>query len=214
MRQPKNLQKAKRDMFALVGLGNPGAQYENNRHNVGFMALEAIASHFGFSPFQKKDKVLMTLGKRGHQSLLLLKPQNFMNISGPPLVPFLMFHKMTADHCFVFHDDLDLPLGKVRVKTGGGHGGHNGLRSLDQHMGGGYHRVRIGIGRPERQEMVSSYVLSDFSREEIPLVEGFLKAIAENISLLLEGDAGLFMTRLAPFAPKPTSLEKEPSHGI
>jgi PTH1 family peptidyl-tRNA hydrolase len=201
-------------MFALVGLGNPGAQYQDNRHNVGFMALDAIASQAGLPPFQKKGKALFTAGKIGSHSLLLIKPQSFMNVSGPPLVPFLMFHKIPPAQCLVFHDELDLPLCKVRVKTGGGNGGHNGLRSLDQHIGNGYQRVRIGIDKPVRKEMVSGYVLSDFTQEERPLVDDLLKAIAENLSLLLEQDPGLFMTRLSPFGPQPTPPEKETPHGI
>ncbi len=188
-------------MFALIGLGNPGAQYHSNRHNVGFMALDAIAHFYDFSAFQKKDRVQLSLGKIGSHNALLIKPQSFMNVSGPPVVPFLMFHKIPLNQCFIFHDDLDLPLAKVRVKTGGGHGGHNGLRSLDQHIGKDYHRVRMGIDRPNRPEMVSGYVLSDFSPQERPIVESMLCDIARYTTLLLDQDPSLFMTRMNPRPP-------------
>ena len=197
-------------MFALVGLGNPGAQYQHNRHNVGFMALDEIARAYGFPDFQKKDRTLYTSGKIEGQSVLCIKPQSFMNVSGPPLVPFLMFHKIPLANCFIFHDELDLPFAKVRVKTGGGHGGHNGLRSLDQHVGNGYNRIRIGIGRPPVPEMVSGYVLSDFSSDERPLMADVLDNIAKHVPLLLNQDPALFMTRLSP----PPPPKKEPPHGI
>ena len=192
-------------MFALIGLGNPGAQYHNNRHNVGFMALDAIAHFYDFPPFQKKDRAQLSSGKIGSHNVLLIKPQSFMNVSGPPVVPFLMFHKIPLNQCFIFHDDLDLPLAKVRVKTGGGHGGHNGLRSLDQHIGKDYHRVRMGIDRPNRPEMVSGYVLSDFSSQERPIVEAMLCDIARYTTLLLDQDPSLFMTRMSP--PPPSKME-------
>lgn len=184
-------------MFALVGLGNPGSQYADNRHNVGFMALEEIAKAFSFPPFQKKDKVLLTAGKCGSKSLLLLQPQNYMNLSGPPLVPFFMFYKIPLDHCFVFHDELDLPLGKIRIKTGGGAGGHNGLRSLDQHLGNAYHRVRIGIDHPGHKDRVNSHVLSNFSDQERPVIDRVLHQITTELETLLDHNFSLFMNRLS-----------------
>lgn len=184
-------------MFLLVGLGNSGSQYENHRHNVGFKAVDAIASAASFSGFCKKNKTEIAEGHIGPFKTILAKPIAFMNLNGPPLVSLMMFYKIPPTHCIVFHDDLDLPLGKVRVKMGGGAGGHNGLRSLDQHIGNNYQRIRIGIDRPEQKEMVSSYVLSHFTTAENMIIEQRLKDIAQHIHNVLEGNAPLFMTRMS-----------------
>ena len=184
-------------MFLLVGLGNPGSQYQNNRHNVGFMAVDAIASAASFSPFVKKDKALVTDGRIDSHKVILIKPQTFMNLSGPAIVPYVMLFKVPLENCIVFHDELDLPLGKVRVKFGGGDGGHNGLKSLDQHIGKGYTRVLVGIDRPPLRDMVNGYVLNDFKKDEVTVIEEKCIDINRFLPVLLKGDSALFMTRLS-----------------
>ena len=183
-------------MFLLVGLGNPGSQYQNNRHNVGFMAVDAIASAASAPEFVKKDKALVADIRVDSHKIILIKPQTFMNLSGPSIVPYVMLYKVPLANCIVFHDELDLPLGKVRVKSGGGSGGHNGLKSLDQHIGNGYTRVRIGIDRPPLKDMVSSYVLNDFKKDEMTVLEEIFMDMNQFLPALLKGDSALFMTRL------------------
>ena len=140
-------------MFLLAGLGNPGYNYAMNRHNVGFMAVDLIAVSYGFPAWKKKTTYIQTTGQIDRNKTILLKPQSYMNKSGPPVAEIARFHKIPVDHIFVFHDEIDLAAGRVRVKQGGGHGGHNGLRDIDQHLGQDYWRIRIGIGRPENPAM-------------------------------------------------------------
>jgi PTH1 family peptidyl-tRNA hydrolase len=184
-------------MFLLVGLGNPGSQYQHNRHNVGFMAVDAIASAASAPAFVKKDKALVTDVRIDSHKVILIKPQTFMNLSGPAIVPYIMLFKVPLENCIVFHDELDLPFGKVRVKSGGGSGGHNGLKSLDQHIGKEYTRVRIGIDRPPLKDMVSSYVLNDFKKDEMAIMEDIFIDMNRFLPILLKGDSALFMTRLS-----------------
>lgn len=184
-------------MFVLVGLGNPGATYASHRHNVGFQAIDAIASAFSVPSFQKKEGLLLSDGQICKNRVFLLKPQTFMNLSGKAVAPLLSFYKIPLSQCFVFHDDLDLALGRVKVKLGGGDGGHNGLKSLDQHMGKNYPRVRLGIDRPPLKEMVSSYVLNNFTNAEQKVTQEMFAGIVQNIELLLTNDFPLFMTRLS-----------------
>src|SRR5690606_38412019 len=143
------------------GLGNPGSQHAANRHNVGFMAADAIARRHSFSPWSKKFRGLVAEGTLGGEKVLLLKPQTFMNLSGQSVGEALRFYKLEPAALAVLYDELDLAPGKVRVKSGGGHGGHNGIKSIDQHVGRDYRRVRIGIGHPGAKELVQNYVLGD-----------------------------------------------------
>ena len=192
-------------MRLFAGLGNPGATFATNRHNVGFMAVDHIASRYGFSPWKKKGPSLISEGWLESGKIILVKPQIFMNNSGLPILDIARSHKIDPNNVFVFHDELDLAAGKVRVKVGGGHGGHNGLRDIDRHLGLTYWRVRIGIGRPQYEKMdVKSWVLADFSRDEQSgWVPDLLDAIASEIDRLYEHDDSGFMSRVAYLAPAP-----------
>ena len=185
-------------MWMFAGLGNPGEEYARNRHNVGAMAVDAIASRHGFPAFRKKFQGLLSEGVIGGEKALILKPQTFMNLSGESVAAAARFYKISPDRIFVFHDELDLPAFKLRVKKGGGNAGHNGLKSIDAHLGtADYHRVRIGIGHPGERDRVHDYVLGDFSRAEAPALEQLLNSIADSAPLLVQGKSSDFMTRLA-----------------
>ena len=153
-------------MQLWVGLGNPGAQYARNRHNIGFMAVDAIAVAHGFGPWRAKFQGQLAEGRIGGQKLLLLKPETYMNLSGDAVRAALGFYKLTPADLTVFHDELDLPAGKLRLKAGGGHAGHNGLRSIDAHVGPDFQRVRLGIGHPGDKHLVSPHVLGDFAKAD------------------------------------------------
>src|SRR5882672_1199962 len=153
-------------MLLLVGLGNPGAKYAGNRHNVGFMAVDAIARRHGIGPWRRRFQGVAAEGLVGAARVLLLKPETFMNDSGRAVAEAARFFKLEPQGIVVFHDELDLPPGKLRAKTGGGNAGHNGLRSISAHIGNEYRRVRIGIGHPGLKDMVYPYVLSDFAKSE------------------------------------------------
>jgi len=183
-------------MLLFAGLGNPGAQYANNRHNVGFMAAEAIARRHGFSPWSKKFQGQVAEGRIGCEKVILLKPQTFMNLSGQSVGEAMRFYKLSPADLTVFYDELDLAAGKVRVKTGGGAGGHNGIRSIDQHCGKDYRRVRIGIGHPGVKEMVHGHVLGDFSKADQEWLDALLDAIADSSDLVAKGDDSGFMNRV------------------
>ncbi len=152
--------------WVFVGLGNPGANYSLNRHNVGFMAIDVIADHLTAPAFKIKSNAALSEVSMPGQRIFLLKPQTFMNLSVRGVAPLLSFYKIPLDHVVVFHDDLDLEPGRIKIKSGGGNGGHNGLKSLDQSLGKDYWRVRIGIGHPGHKDAVTGYVLSNFRREE------------------------------------------------
>ncbi len=184
-------------MKLIVGLGNPGGEYKNNRHNIGFMAIDEIAREHGFSPFKKKYKGLFVDGKIGGERVLLLKPQTFMNRSGASVGALASFFKIAPKDIVVFYDELDLVAGKVRVKIGGGNGGHNGLRSIDPVIGKEYKRVRLGIGRPAHKEQVSNYVLGDFAKSDKDWLEKLLAATAQNVGLLLDENDAQFMNKMA-----------------
>jgi len=184
-------------MLLIAGLGNPGPKHENNRHNVGFMAADAIARRHSFSPWSKKFQGLVCEGRIGDEKVLLLKPQTFMNLSGQSAGEAMRFHKLTPANLVVLYDELDLAPGKVRVKTGGGAGGHNGIRSLDAHCGKEYRRVRIGIGHPGVKELVTPHVLGDFSKADREWLEPLLDAIAGNADKLAGGDDNGFMTKVS-----------------
>ncbi len=186
-------------MRLFAGLGNPGSAYALNRHNVGFMAVDCIASGYGFSAWKKKGPSLISEGRIGSENIILVKPQSFMNKSGLPIKDIVRFYKIDLNDMFVFHDELDLAVGKVRVKIGGGHGGHNGIRDIDRHLGINYWRVRIGIGRPSHDAMnVKAWVLSDFGNDEKSgWLPDLLDAITEESNRLCQHDDGGFMSRIA-----------------
>ncbi len=186
----------------IIGLGNPGSKYAGNRHNVGFMALDVIADKYGFKKEVTKFGGLLAEGSIDDKKCYLFKPQSFMNLSGEPAIRLVQFYKIPTANITVFHDELDLPHAKIRVKRGGGNGGHNGLKSLDAHLGLDYQRVRIGIGHPGDKDRVSDYVLSDFSKDEEKSTHALLKEIASHLPLLLQGDDAGFMSKLALNKPK------------
>jgi len=192
-------------MRLFAGLGNPGSNYAMNRHNVGFLAVDRLADRHGCSPWKKKGPSLISDGHIGYEKIILVKPQSFMNKSGLPIAEIARFHKINTNDIFVFHDELDLAVGKLRVKTGGGHGGHNGLRDIDRHIGVDYWRVRIGIGRPPHEAMdVKSWVLADFGREEqMGWLPTLLDAMADEADRLVAHDDSGFMSRVSYLAPAP-----------
>ena len=184
-------------MQLWVGLGNPGAQYALNRHNVGFMAVDAIAAVHGCEPWRKGFQGWASLGRIGAERLLLLKPATFMNESGRAIGEAARFYKLDAAALTVFHDELDLDPGRVKVKTGGGAAGHNGLRSTDQHLGHDYRRVRIGIGHPGHKDRVTPHVLGNYAKAELNPLADMLGAIAAEAPLLATGDDARFMNAVA-----------------
>jgi PTH1 family peptidyl-tRNA hydrolase len=183
-------------MRLFVGLGNPGARHVGNRHNVGFMTVEAIAKRHGFGPWRRRFQGVAAEGTIGGERVLLLLPGTFMNDSGRAVAEAMSFYKLPLENIAVFHDELDLPPGKVRVKTGGGVAGHNGLRSVSSHVGNDYRRVRIGIGHPGVKELVHPYVLSDFTKSERPWVEALTDVIADNAELLARGADASFQNKV------------------
>lgn len=196
-------------MKLFVGLGNPGAKYAQNRHNIGFMALDEIASSHGFSPWRRKFQGQTCDGVLGGIKVTLLKPETFMNLSGQSVAEAARFYKIPPADITVFHDELDLAPAKIRVKTGGGHAGHNGLRSIHQHMGPEYQRVRMGIGHPGHKDRVSAYVLHDFAKADQEWLDDVLRGCADGAEALATGDPAKFMNavglRLHPprVNPKP-----------
>ncbi|MBE1236530.1 aminoacyl-tRNA hydrolase [Phaeovibrio sulfidiphilus] len=190
-------------MKLLVGLGNPGSQYEGNRHNVGFMALEALASAYGIGPFRSRFQGDFADGRIGNERVLMLMPGTYMNRSGQSVGEAARFYKIPPSDIIVFHDDLDLAFARVRVKQGGGHGGHNGLRDLDAHIGADYWRVRLGIGHPGDKARVHGHVLSDFSKAERAEIDTLLGGLAKAFPLMLAGDASGMTSRLAVLTKPP-----------
>lgn len=184
-------------MHLLVGLGNPDDKYRNNRHNIGFMAVDAIARAHAVGPFRSKFKGLFVEGQLCGQKVLLLKPQTFMNNSGDSILAALQFHKLQPEDVTVFYDEIDLVPGKVRVKRGGGNGGHNGLRSIDPQIGTNYRRVRLGVGHPGHKDAVIHHVLNDFSKADREWLDPLLESLADNVCTLIEGDDNGFMNKLA-----------------
>jgi PTH1 family peptidyl-tRNA hydrolase len=184
-------------MQIWAGLGNPGPQYAMHRHNVGFMALDVIAEMHGFAPVQKKFSGWTQEGRIGGHKVLLLKPATFMNESGRALGEALRFYKLGADSLTVFHDELDLAPFKVKVRTGGGLAGHNGLRSIDQHLGPDFRRVRIGIGHPGHKDRVTGHVLGNYAKAEFDVLTDMLAAIGAEAGRLAEGDDARFMSDVA-----------------
>jgi PTH1 family peptidyl-tRNA hydrolase len=184
-------------MKLLVGLGNPGREYARHRHNVGFMALERIAARHGLGPWKKRHRSLVAEGLIGGRRVMLLMPQTFMNDSGQAVGEAQRYLKIPEDDIYVLHDEIDLAPGKLKVKTGGGNAGHNGLRSVSAHVGNDYARVRIGVGHPGSKDAVIHYVLHDFSKADQEWLEPTLDAVAEAAGHLAAGDDARFLTDVA-----------------
>ena len=195
-------------MKLWVGLGNPGARYAQNRHNIGWMAVDRVAHDHGFAPWRAKFHGMLSEGSLAGEKILLLKPDTFMNRSGESVGQAMRFFKLNPDDITVFHDELDLAPGKLRVKTGGGHAGHNGLRSLHGHIGDGYHRVRLGIGHPGHKDRVAAYVLADFAKADYDWLDTLLRGISDGAESLARGDMGRFMNAVALRTAPPRSSSK------
>ena len=183
-------------MRLFVGLGNPGAKYAHNRHNIGFMAIDEIARRHGFAPWRRRFQGQTSEGTIDHEKVVLLRPETFMNESGRAVQEAANFFKLGVDDIIVFQDELELPPAKMRVKVGGGIAGHNGLRSISAHIGNAYRRVRLGIGHPGVKELVHGYVLSDFAKDDRPWVEALCAAIADNAGLLASGKDSTFQNKV------------------
>src|SRR5216683_3432721 len=183
-------------MLLFVGLGNPGARYAGNRHNIGFMVVDAIAKRHGIGPFRRRFQGVSAEGPLGGERVLLLLPGTFMNESGRAVADAAHFYKLGLADITVFHDEIELPPAKVRVKTGGGIAGHNGLRSISAHVGNDYRRVRIGVGHPGAKELVYPYVLGDFAKAERPWVEALCDIIADNAAMIAKGEDAAFQNKV------------------
>jgi PTH1 family peptidyl-tRNA hydrolase len=184
-------------MRLFVGLGNPGPKYEKNRHNIGFMAVDQIAADHGFAPWRSKFNGSMSEGRLDATKVVLLKPETFMNLSGQSVGEALRFFKLKPEDVVVFHDEIDLAPGKLKCKSGGGHAGHNGLRSLHSHIGDTYGRVRMGVGHPGHKDAVPHYVLKDFPKADEAWLDDMLRGISDGASHLALGDTGRFMNTVA-----------------
>ena len=187
------------DTILFVGLGNPGEKHKNNRHNVGFMALDCLSAFHKFGRSRTKFLGRTAMGSLDERKLISFKPQTFMNESGRAVREASNFYKIGPERIIVFHDELDLPFGQVRVKKGGGHAGHNGLKSIDENIGTDYFRIRIGISHPGEKEKVTGHVLGDPSKEDAETLQKILTSIAENISTLIEGDEKKFQKNILQF---------------
>lgn len=187
------------DTILFVGLGNPGEKHKNNRHNVGFMALDCLSAFYKFGRSRTKFLGRTAMGSLDERKLISFKPQTFMNESGRAVREASNFYKIGPERIIVFHDELDLPFGQVRVKKGGGHAGHNGLKSIDENIGTDYFRIRIGISHPGEKEKVTGHVLGDLSKEDAETLQKILTSIAENISTLIEGDEKKFQKNILQF---------------
>ena len=200
-------------MKLFVGLGNPGDTYENNRHNIGFLAIERIAAAHGFGPWRKKFQGSVSEGSLGGEKVLLLKPLTFMNESGRAVGEAMRFLKIEPGGVYVFHDELDLVPGKVKVKVGGGNAGHNGLRSISAHIGNDYPRVRLGIGHPGEKHLVQPHVLSDFAKADKPWLVPLIEAVGQHMPLLVAGEEASFQNKVHlavnPPPEKPPKKETE-----
>lgn len=192
------LGKKSSDAWLLAGLGNPGDKYAKNRHNIGFMAADAVADAYGFASWKLKYKGEMSEGSIKGAKVILIKPQTYMNLSGESVQAAAKFYKIPPEQIIVFYDEVELPSGKMKVKQGGGHAGHNGLRSLDECLpANNYWRVRLGVGRPPHKDMdLADYVLGNFSSEDMGWVENLTKVVARHISFLLGGNDSEFMNKV------------------
>ena len=192
-------------MKLFVGLGNPGAKYAGNRHNIGYMAVDRIAADHGFGPWRSKFQGVISEGRLGREKVVLLKPETFMNLSGQSVGEAMRFHKLEPADVIVFHDELDLAPGKCRLKTGGGHAGHNGLRSIHAHIGEAYDRVRLGIGHPGDKNRVAGYVLSDFAKDEADWLDDLLRGISDGAAALADGEGAKFLNAVSLRTAPPRS---------
>ncbi|RNF34236.1 aminoacyl-tRNA hydrolase [Paracoccus methylarcula] len=201
-------------MKLIVGLGNPGTKYANNRHNIGFLAVDRIAADHGLGPWKSRFQGQVAEGRLGDIRVTLLKPQTFMNLSGQSVGEAMRYLKLTPADVTVLHDELDLAPGKCRVKRGGGHAGHNGLRSIHQHIGADYDRVRLGIGHPGHKDRVAGYVLSDFAKADQEWLDDLLRGVSDGAAALAAGDNGRFQNavanRVAPARNSGTAPEAPP----
>lgn len=184
-------------MKLWVGLGNPGAKYAMNRHNIGFIALDRVADDKGFAPWRSKFQGSLTEGNLGGEKVLLLKPETFMNLSGQSVGEAMRFYKLAPEDVTIFHDELDLAPAKLRLKTGGGHAGHNGLRSIHAHIGEAYNRVRLGIGHPGHKDRVAGFVLSDFAKADQDWLDDLMRGICDGAAELAKGDGSKFLNAVA-----------------
>ena len=199
-------------MKLFVGLGNPGPKYARHRHNIGFMAVDRIAADHGFAPWRGKFQGAMSEGRLGSEKVVLLKPGTFMNKSGQSVGEAMRFFKLEPADIVVFHDEIDLAPGKLRVKHGGGHAGHNGLRSLHAHIGDAYTRVRMGVGHPGQKDRVPGYVLHDFPKADEAWLEDMLRGCSDGAPYLAEGDTGRFQNAVAlRLNPPRSSTSKTPA---
>ncbi|MEM7471675.1 MAG: aminoacyl-tRNA hydrolase [Pseudomonadota bacterium] len=197
-------------MKLFVGLGNPGAKYAGNRHNIGFMALDRIAGDHGFGPWKPKFQGEIADGRLGAEKVILLKPTTFMNNSGQSVGEAMRFYKIDSTDVTVFHDEIDLAPGKLRCKAGGGHAGHNGLRSIHQHIGPHYDRVRMGVGHPGHKDKVPGYVLHDFAKAEQDWLDDVLRGASDGAGYLADGDAARFLNAVALRVAPPRSSTSTP----
>jgi peptidyl-tRNA hydrolase, PTH1 family len=197
-------------MFLFAGLGNPGAKYAHNRHNIGFMAVDGIVRRHSFSSWRKKFHSDMSEGTLAGERVLVLKPQTFMNESGRAVGEAVRFHNIPLENVYVFYDELDLEPGKLRVKLGGGAAGHNGIRSISAHIGPDYKRVRLGIGHPGVKELVMPHVLGDFAKQDKEWLKLLLEAVADEAPLIASGADEKFQSRvhLAVYPPRPKPPRK------
>jgi PTH1 family peptidyl-tRNA hydrolase len=198
-------------MLLLVGLGNPGARYVGNRHNIGFMAADLIVRRHGFSPWRKRFQGEAAEGTLAGERTLVLKPQTFMNDSGRAVGEAMNFFKLTPDDVVVLYDEIDLAPGKVKVKKGGGAAGHNGIRSIDAHIGPDFWRVRLGVGHPGDKARVYGHVLSDFSKADDAWLEKLLEAVSDAAPLLVRKDDNKFMTKVALLTQPPPEKKPPPA---
>jgi len=205
-------------MRLFVGLGNPGPKHAQNRHNVGFMAIDRIAEDHGFGPWRSKFQGHVAEGRLGGKKVVLLKPETYMNLSGQAVGEAMRFYKVEPGDVTVFHDEIDLSPGKLRFKEGGGHAGHNGLRSLHAHIGDGYNRVRVGVGHPGHKDAVPHYVLKDFAKADEAWLGEMLQGISDGAPHLADDDRGRFMNAVSQRMKPPRSgggaksVPNEPTH--
>ena len=200
-------------MLIIAGLGNPGAKYEKNRHNIGFMAVDEIARRWRFGAERAKFQSVIAEGEVEGTKVLLMKPQTFMNNSGHAVGEAARFYKVTPDRVIVFHDEIDLAPGRLRMKTGGGAAGQNGVRSLISQLGPDFRRARMGVGHPGRPELVHAHVLSDFHKAEQPWLEALLNACADALPFAVRGDDERYQAEVLRLAPAPKFSPRQAAQG-
>ena len=200
-------------MRIVAGLGNPGDRYASHRHNVGFMLVDQLAADYGFSSWKAKHGGLLAEGRIDAEKIILFKPQSYMNKSGLPVETLLQFYRLSADDLIVVHDEIDLSAGKIRVKHDGGHGGHNGLRDIDRHIGPAYWRLRIGVGRSRFKAEVDQHVLSDFDKDDRIWLTPLLSALSDLWPCWQTKGHEAFMTSVSRKAPPPQHTKTETTNG-